>query len=90
MPVSDGVRHRQLHLMGKNLVLDESHELAHATLLLRQNGYEHAAAILAREWALQIKGNRKPRKAKIEVRLKNGGRAWIERERMCDAEEIEG
>ena len=90
MPVSDGVRHRQLHLMGKNLVLDESHELAHATLLLRQNGYEHAAAILAREWAAQLKAARHPRKSKVEVRLAHGGKAWIDRERVRDAEEIEG
>jgi hypothetical protein len=68
---------------------EDENELAQACHECRQHGWQKAAAILAREWALQIKAARKPRKKLVEVKLAHGGKAWLDRERVRDAEEIE-
>jgi hypothetical protein len=75
------------HQAAFSAFMDDSHELAKACHLCRQNGFEHAAFILGREWGNEIRAKRKPRRKMVQVRLQNGGPAWIERGRLGEATE---
>jgi hypothetical protein len=66
---------------------DELAELIAAGNLCKQHGFEHAAFILGREWGNEIRAKRKPRRKMVQVRLQNGGPAWIERGRLGEATE---
>lgn len=68
---------------------DEIDELILAGNLCKDTGYMRAAKILGREGARLIRENRHPRKKLVEVKLAHGGKAWLDRERVRDAEEIE-
>jgi hypothetical protein len=66
---------------------DDIAELIRAGNLCRNAGMEHAAFILGKAGAEAIKAKRKPRRRMVEVRLQNGGAAWIEKGRLSEAEE---
>jgi hypothetical protein len=68
---------------------DELAELIAAGNLCKQHGFEHAAFVLGREGARAIQAKKKPRRKMVQVRLQNGGPAWIERGRLGEATERE-
>ena len=68
---------------------DELAELIRAGNMCRNAGMMHAAFILGREGANEIKAKRKPRRRMVEVRLAQGGAAWIEKGRLDGAQEID-
>jgi hypothetical protein len=68
---------------------EELQELIAAGNLCKQSGYMHAAFILGKAGAEAIKAKKKPRRRMIEVRLAEGGKAWIEKGRLSEAVEIE-
>jgi hypothetical protein len=65
-------------------------DLAEAIQLLRDRGYEHAAFLLGKAWAEEIAAKRKPRKKMVEVKLAQGGAAWIEKGQLGTAIDKEG
>ncbi len=77
-------------LAAASVYMEDEHELAKATHLLRQNGFERAAFILGREWAAELKAKRKPRRKKLsKVKLAQGGYAWLPKDRVDGATETE-
>jgi hypothetical protein len=55
----------------------------------KQNGYMHAAFILGKAGAEAIRSKRKPRRKMVEVRLAEGGKAWLPKDRLDEATERE-
>jgi hypothetical protein len=68
---------------------DEVAELIRAGNMCRNAGMMHAAFILGKAGAEAIRSKRKPRRRMVEVRLQNGGAAWVERGRLGEATERE-
>lgn len=69
------------------VMADES-QLAEAVHLLRQRGLEGPAAMLAKAWGQSKQAGKKPRKRMIEVKLAQGGWAWLPKDRVDGAQEI--
>ena len=57
--------------------------------MCRNAGMMHAAFILGREGAEEIRSKRKPRKRMVAVKLATGGQTWIEKGRLSEAIEID-
>jgi hypothetical protein len=55
----------------------------------KQHGMMHAAFVLGREGANEIRAKRKPRRKMVAVKLATGGKAWIEKGRLSESTERE-
>jgi hypothetical protein len=59
---------------------DVANEYAEACHLCRCHGYSKAAAVLAREWAREIRRGKTRRKKGVWVKLATGARAFLDRD----------